>query len=671
MYFGKIKKSYKLKVLISVTTLIILVFYTLFTLLISYYISRDSIFMQLEENLKHKEKIVQLLIDESHGTLKRNIEIINNSITFSSGQNADELATLEKALNTIIHDVDTIDLAIILDQESKIVLYTQTGILDYTETIKFIQTKTLEELQSSPYLWFKEDGLLFIQESKQLIDNKTGKLTGHILLLYGINNNRQLINDIEEETHSTRVLLYTDSKIIVKSTGVERIVRVKDKITVENDRVIGIETITGELEIERLNKEQTLKLQIDLDENAINHLRNQYSLQFLSLLGIVLITVLIMFSILSKVFKRIFDGINVYTSKVVSGHMDATFDKSNIDEIDFIGSQIEVLANSMITINNSLKIEIGNRKKTEADLRDINVNLEKIVAKRTENLESSNKRLSLSLDEVEAVKSELEVMNDELQHSVVKLVETQTELVESEKMAAIGNIVIGISHKFNTPLGVSLTASTYALTLIDKIKRLIVQEEADLEILKAVKSTKEVTEQIVDSVKTLCIMVDELKLISSSDGQRNITTFNLNDFLKKSLIQIIEWDSNHSYHYTIDCDDNIMISSYTDVLYQVIRHLLSNAVRHGFDSSEKNSIAIDVNSIGDEVEILIKDNGLGIPESDVSKIFEPYFTTQLGKGKGGLGLYQDYYLVRDILKGSIACESELGESTTFIITLNK
>lgn len=671
MVNGKLNKNYNLKVFISIATLIIIVIYTAMTLLTSYYISRNGIFLQLNENLQHKEKIIQLLLDERHAVLKRDVEIISDTIDFSNIQEDNELGQVNHALNQIIRNDETIDLAILFDQDEEVVLTSQTGIINYGTTIKYIESLSLNKLISTDYLVDEHSGYIFIHESDQIIDKSTGKLTGHIMLLHLINNNRRLISDIESETTSDRVVIHSNDEILAKSqieTGIEAM---EASVVIKYKNILEIDAILGELELVRLNELRSIKVQIELDKNAIISLRNQYLIQFTALLIIIIITVSLVFLLLSKFFNRIFTGINTYTEKVVNGHMDASFEPTRINEINFIGSQIEILANSMIEINKSLKSEIETRIKTEEDLKNININLEKIVEKRTENLANSNKRLSISLDEVEMVKTELEVMNEELQDSVTKLVDTQNELIESEKMAAVGNIVIGISHKFSTPLGISLTASTYALTLIEKIKGLIEKQENEIEILKTVKSTKEATVQIVESVRKLCTMVDELKIISNGDSQRGLTSFNLKDFLTKSMIEIVDWDEDHKYHYSIECDEELMLTSYTDILYQVLRHLLSNAVRHGFEMNDEDFIKIKIEERESEIEIAIEDNGVGIKEEDLTKIFEPYYTTQLGKGKGGLGLYQDYYLVKDVLKGSISCQSEIGVGTTFIIVLNK
>ena len=99
----------------------------------------------------------------------------------------------------------------------------------------------------------------------------------------------------------------------------------------------------------------------------------------------------------------------------------------------------------------------------------------------------------------------------------------------------------------------------------------------------------------------------------------------------------------------------------------MITNLFNNAILHGFDNRSDGEIHIRFNLVGNEVRILFADNGVGVPEENIKKLFDPFYTTKLGKGGSGLGLNIVHNIVCDLMGGSIHVESRIG--TTFDIKL--
>jgi signal transduction histidine kinase len=103
----------------------------------------------------------------------------------------------------------------------------------------------------------------------------------------------------------------------------------------------------------------------------------------------------------------------------------------------------------------------------------------------------------------------------------------------------------------------------------------------------------------------------------------------------------------------------------------VLTNLIINSIQHGKNEDKKNIINITMYETGDEISIKYRDNGLGIAPENLDKIFDPYFTTNFGKGNGGLGLYIVDNIVRNNFKGNISCNSVVGEKTIFVISFMK
>lgn len=659
----RFRKGYKLKALISFAALIVLFVYTIGILVVSYMISKDGIILQLEKNLDHKKEIVSLIFDETQAFLRRDIENLSTSLDLYAFDTPENISDLEEQISGFIHNTELVDWVMVVDDTDALRLFTQTGINNYSESVNQFMSSEPEEM------FFYDGEYLFIYDSKEIINERTGKVSGRIYLFTLINNNRSLIEQIETVSDSEFLSFKIGSRVIASSENVIPNLN-QDRIVIKNEGLFGVSSILGNTSIVTF-EDGFMNLCIELDKISIVELRQRYLIQMVVLLLIVVLASLVMYWITHKLLNRVFKGINDYSQAVVSGNFNIKFEETRISEIDFIGTQIEILANSLNEINHSLRDEITVRLQTEEELRDINMHLESIVEKRTDKLVSTNKKLEVTLEEVELVKEELEMMNSELQNSVRKLVETQNELVQSEKLAALGNVVIGISHKFNTPLGVSLTASTYTLTLVEKIKAYIEKEQINNQVHKLVDSAKTATGQVVDSVKLLCDMVEDLKTLTDGDSSDRLVVIPMYEFLRSSMMKIKQTYTEKQYDYEILCDGDLTIESYPTLLEKIIHHLIYNAVHHGFEDHEDNMIFISAVALENELQIIIQDNGKGISKRNIQKVFEPYYTTQMGYGKGGLGLYKDYYLIHEKLHGHIECESIENEYTKFIITLKK
>ncbi|WP_422879665.1 sensor histidine kinase [Noviherbaspirillum cavernae] len=111
------------------------------------------------------------------------------------------------------------------------------------------------------------------------------------------------------------------------------------------------------------------------------------------------------------------------------------------------------------------------------------------------------------------------------------------------------------------------------------------------------------------------------------------------------------------------------MDSYPGPLGQVITNLVNNALVHAFDGRNTGTVTIAAQIADDGwMELIVKDDGAGIPQANLNRIFDPFFTTRLGAGGSGLGLNITHSIVTNILGGRIRVQSEVGRGTTFIVT---
>lgn len=297
--------------------------------------------------------------------------------------------------------------------------------------------------------------------------------------------------------------------------------------------------------------------------------------------------------------------------------------------------------------------------------------------------QKDNRLLKQQKEAILNVNKELKTKNDAVESGIKKLKDTQSKLVESEKMASLGQLTAGVAHEINNPVNF----------ISSNIKPLKLSISEIMEILNAYRKLNdaESTESNIQKAKELEekydieYLIKELNTILAgiNDGAertkeivlglRNFSRLDKHQLKEIKLSEMI--DSNlvllrNKYKDRIDIkrsyDENIpYIQCYPGQLSQVIMNILNNAIQ-AIDG--KGTISIKTRLSGEKAEILISDTGKGIPNDKLDNIFDPFYTTkEVGKGTG-LGLSISYGIIQEH-NGKIDVDSELGKGTTFTIIL--
>jgi two-component system NtrC family sensor kinase len=264
--------------------------------------------------------------------------------------------------------------------------------------------------------------------------------------------------------------------------------------------------------------------------------------------------------------------------------------------------------------------------------------------------------------------TEMKKILDDLELANETLRETQAQLVQSEKMASLGSLVAGIAHEINTPIGaVSSMYDTLSRSL-EKLDEIIKSKfPADFKQLPRVKSIFKIlddsnqvirsgTERVVDIVR-------RLKSFARLD-EAELKTVDIHEGLEDTLI-LIHHELKHNIRIIKKFGDIPLITCFPGQLNQVFLNLLINSKQ---SIKDKGTIRITTFAKNKKVHIVFQDNGIGISKANISKVFDPGFTTK-GRGVGaGLGLSICYQIIQDH-RGWIKVESEPGKGTTFTIVL--
>jgi PAS domain S-box-containing protein len=293
--------------------------------------------------------------------------------------------------------------------------------------------------------------------------------------------------------------------------------------------------------------------------------------------------------------------------------------------------------------------DVTEKHHIENEILELNANLEERVIKRTDELQQANQELATTLETLNMA---------------------QEELVRSEKLAALGSLVAGIAHELNTPIGNSLMVAS---TLVDRTRAFNDSYANGLKrsVLESyIADTNKAGDILVRNLYRAADLVTSFKRVAVDQTSSQRRSFSLSEVISEIILTLSPTIRKTAFIVTQDIPDDILMDSYPGPLGQVITNMVNNALLHGFEDRSSGTVTINAQpTMEGWVELIIKDDGVGIPASNLNRIFDPFFTTKLGAGGSGLGLNITHNIVTSVLGGRIRVQSEVGVGTIFILTL--
>lgn len=258
-----------------------------------------------------------------------------------------------------------------------------------------------------------------------------------------------------------------------------------------------------------------------------------------------------------------------------------------------------------------------------------------------------------------------------LQTDVTSLRRTAEVLARNERMASLGNLVAGIAHEINTPIGNALMVSSALGHRIAEFDEALVEGPLRRSVLDrftaAVRESDDLLQRNLVRAANLIQNFKQVAVDQTSDRRR---VFDLATVLEEVRMTLLPRFKHSPYELKVETEVGIEVDSYPGALGQVVTNLVENALVHAFEGRAGGTISLTARRIDDfAAEIVCADDGAGIPTEVRPRIFDPFFTTKLGKGGSGLGLSIVLNLVRDLLGGEMAVQSDPGSGARFIITL--
>lgn len=259
---------------------------------------------------------------------------------------------------------------------------------------------------------------------------------------------------------------------------------------------------------------------------------------------------------------------------------------------------------------------------------------------------------------------------DAAEQALNRLKSVQTQLVQAEKMAALGQLVAGVAHEINTPVGLVVAGvsqlSDETAVLRHRMENGQLGRDDLADYLALMTELAEVLRANGDRAANLVRSFKRLAVDQTTDERRR---FPLAGYLNDTVMSLGPALRKAGHHVDLDCPEGLELDSYPGALSQIVANLLNNSIVHGYPDGRTGRITIRARMVaGDKVEITYADDGVGIPEDLHGRVFDPFFTTNRRGGSTGLGLHIVFNLISGRLGGQIALAPTPQRGARFLLT---
>ncbi len=370
-------------------------------------------------------------------------------------------------------------------------------------------------------------------------------------------------------------------------------------------------------------------------------------------------------------------------------HLEGTKVEVRHDEANELSVMADAF-NRLIARVQDYKVQLESTQKqllhSNEKLDQHNLLLEQEVARKTSGLSQAMMDLQQQKQELEvkqqALREEIErrrhseealrSKQSELEKTVDDLKQAQDRLVQSEKMAALGGFVAGITHEVNTPVGIGVTATSFLAEKLTALDAAYKDKTLSPKVLEHfIEEAKQSTSLLQSNLTRASELIASFKQIAVDQTSDAIRTINLAEYLHEVIRSLQPNFKKTRHHIDVNCPENLMLSCPAGAISQIFTNLLMNSLIHGFEELEEGYIRITVLDEGQMVDITYSDNGRGLTQEQLEKLFHPFFTTKRDQGGSGLGTHITYNLVRQTLGGSIQVSSEPGQGLSYHIRFPK
>ena len=266
---------------------------------------------------------------------------------------------------------------------------------------------------------------------------------------------------------------------------------------------------------------------------------------------------------------------------------------------------------------------------------------------------------------------ELRAAKEKAESALLELNAAQQNLIDAERLAALGGLVAGVAHEVNNPIGISLTV---ALSFARRSE--IFESDLRTEPLRRskldefVRASRDASQQLVANLQRAGELIQSFKQVAVDRSHAERRQFALSEATDQIVASLRPVLKKAAIALSVDVPEGLLIDGYPGAYGQILTNLFLNAVNHAFADGRSGNITISARGRGaDDVEIIFADDGAGMTPDVQRQAFDPFFTTRRNEGGTGLGLHIVYNLVTQQLGGRMMLESRVGQGTTFRIIM--
>jgi signal transduction histidine kinase len=267
---------------------------------------------------------------------------------------------------------------------------------------------------------------------------------------------------------------------------------------------------------------------------------------------------------------------------------------------------------------------------------------------------------------------ELRASKEKAEGALLELNTAQQNLIDAERLAALGGLVAGVAHEVNNPIGISLTVAS-------SFSRRAEMFEAELrsdsplrrsQLEEFVRTSRDAAAQLVANLHRAGELIQSFKQVAVDRSHAERRRFSLSEATDQIIASLKPVLKRSPITLSVDVPEGLIINGYPGSYGQILTNLFLNAANHAFADGRAGAISISARARGaEDVEIIFADDGAGMTPDVQRQAFDPFFTTRRDEGGTGLGLHIVYNLVTQQLGGRMMLDSRLGQGTTFRIII--
>ncbi|TVT47355.1 MAG: PAS domain S-box protein [Denitromonas halophila] len=263
----------------------------------------------------------------------------------------------------------------------------------------------------------------------------------------------------------------------------------------------------------------------------------------------------------------------------------------------------------------------------------------------------------------ERIQRHAEELEARVDARTAELSQAMRQLVQSEKLASLGSLVAGVAHELNTPLGSAVTVASTLSEWVEAMGKSFETGSITRSELEAfVDDARNATALLNRSLTRAGSLVSSFKQVAVDQASSRRRHFALRAVVDEICAALKPLLREGGHDITVDMPPDLALESYPGPLEQVITNLVGNSITHGFAGRTRGRIVVSAEALSDASLCLsYTDDGHGIAPALLDRVFDPFFTTRMGEGGSGLGLYIVFNLVTGVLGGTVSIQSAPGD----------